>query len=247
MKKIISILILIITLPIAGQNKAITASQILTKVDGNLVSKQRIIQSQMIIYGKRKNRTIVSKGYSKGNEKSFIEYLQPKRERGTKMLKLKNRLWIYSPSSDRTIQLSGHLLRQSVMGSDLSYEDVSSNEKYSVLYHSKLIGEEAFKERKTWVIELVAKNDEVNYQKRKLWVDQERFIPLKEEMYAKSGQKLKEIKVLDVMKIKSKWYPKVTNYKDVLKDGKGTDFIIDTMDLEANISEDIFNKASLKK
>lgn len=240
---------LIVTLPldILGQKKAVTADQILAKVDGNIVSKERIIQSQMVIYGKRRNRTIVSKGYSKGNEKSFIEYLQPKRERGTKMLKLKNRLWIYSPSSDRTIQLSGHLLRQSVMGSDLSYEDVSNNEKYSALYHSKLIGEATFNERKAWVIDLVAKNDEVNYQKRKIWVDQERFIPLKEEMYAKSGQKLKEVKVLDVMKIQSKWYPKVTNYKDVLKEGKGTDFIIESMELEATISEDIFNKSSLKK
>jgi hypothetical protein len=40
------------------------------------------------------------------------------------MLRLENQLWIYSPSTDRNIQNSGHMLRQSVMGSDLSYEDM---------------------------------------------------------------------------------------------------------------------------
>ena len=49
------------------------------------------------------------------------------------MLKLGNSFG-YSPSTDRTIQLSGHLLRQSVMGSDLSYEDMMEERKLSEIY-----------------------------------------------------------------------------------------------------------------
>jgi hypothetical protein len=36
------------------------------------------------------------------------------------MLKLGDQLWTFSPSTDRTIQIAGHMLRQSVMGSDMS-------------------------------------------------------------------------------------------------------------------------------
>ena len=54
------------------------------------------------------------------------------------MLKLDKRLWIYSPSTDRTIQLSGHLLRQSVMGSDLSYEDMMEERKLSEVYTAEI-------------------------------------------------------------------------------------------------------------
>ena len=37
------------------------------------------------------------------------------------------------------------------------------------------------------------------------------------------------------------------NYKDVLKDGKGTDFIIKTIEFDSKIPDYILTKASLKK
>lgn len=106
------------------------ANQILEKVDKNMSSKNRIVESEMIIHGKRNSRTITSLSYSVGDKKSFTEYLSPARERGTKMLKLENKLWIYSPSTDRIIQISGHMLRQSLMGSDLSYEDMMDDRSF---------------------------------------------------------------------------------------------------------------------
>ncbi|MDV7401853.1 outer membrane lipoprotein-sorting protein, partial [Arthrospira platensis SPKY1] len=98
------------------------ADTILKKVEENMSSKNRVFESEMIIHGRRGSRTITSKTYSVGDKQSFTEYLSPPREAGTKMLKLEDQLWIYSPTTDRTIQISGHMLRQSVMGSDLSYE-----------------------------------------------------------------------------------------------------------------------------
>ena len=192
---------------------------ILKKVDDNMTSKTNITESNMVIYGKRGSRTVTSKGYSEGNDKSFTEYLAPEREKGTKMLKLEDRLWIYSPSTDRTIQLSGHMLRQSVMGSDLSYEDMMEDRKLVEMYNVKVIGTETIDNRKTWILELNAKVEDVSYVKRKIWVDQERYVPLKEELFAKSGQLLKKVVMSDIAKIDGRWYPKKMNYKDMLKDG----------------------------
>ena len=118
------LLISILTLSLMGFASYPDANTILEKVDQNMSSKNRIFESSMTIYGKRKTRVVTSKSWSEGNKKSFTEYLSPVTEKGTKMLKLEGQLWIYSPSTDRTIQISGHLLRQSVMGSDLSYEDM---------------------------------------------------------------------------------------------------------------------------
>ncbi|MCK5441921.1 MAG: outer membrane lipoprotein-sorting protein, partial [Maribacter sp.] len=117
------LLLLLCCGPVTAQSEPKAAS-IIKKVDENMSSDSRVTESQMIIHGRRKSRTVSSTGYSEGYEKSFTEYLSPAREKGTKMLKLDDRLWIYSPATDRVIQLSGHMLRQSVMGSDLSYEDM---------------------------------------------------------------------------------------------------------------------------
>ena len=112
---------------------------ILDKVDKNMSSKNRISEASMTINGKRNRRTISSRSWSEGTKKSFTEYLSPASEKGTKMLKLEGQLWIYSPSTDRIIQISGNMLRQSVMGSDLSYEDMMDDRKMTDIYSEKFI------------------------------------------------------------------------------------------------------------
>ena len=223
------------------------AKEILEKVDQNMSSKNRVFESTMTIHGKRASRTIGSKTFSVGNEKSFTEYLSPASEKGTKMLKLKNQLWIYSPSTDRTIQISGHLLRQSVMGSDLSYEDMMEDRKLTEVYTAKLIGEEKIEDRATWILELTAKVENVAYHTQKMWIDTERYIPLKQEMYAKSGQLLKRTELKEAKKIENRWFPTVITYKDMLKDGKGTEFRMSEIKFDQEIPDFIFTKAALKQ
>lgn len=228
-------------------NTSPSASEIIQKVDDNMSADSRITESQMIIYGRRNSRTITSVGYSRGKYDNFTEYLAPEREKGTKMLKLEGYLWIYFPSSDRTIQLSGHMLRQSVMGSDLSYEDMMEDRKLLDIYNAEIEGEEEIDGKKVWRLSLIAKVDDATYHSRKLWVEQERYVPLKEELFAKSGQLLKRTVMSDIKQVDGRWYPHKMNYKDMLKDGKGTDFVVTKMEINPEIQDNVFNKSNLKK
>jgi len=210
-------------------------------------SDNRIFESSMIIHGIRNDRTITSKTYSVGDKRSFTEYLSPAREQGTKMLKLENQLWIYSPSTDRTIQISGHMLRQSVMGSDLSYEDMMDDRKISEVYSAEIAGSEIVDGRSTWILSLTAKVNNVAYYSRKMWIDKERFVPLQEELYARSGQLLKRTTLSDVRLVESRWFPMKIKYKDLLKQGGGTEFIITSVKFNQSIPDYIFTKAALKQ
>jgi outer membrane lipoprotein-sorting protein len=223
------------------------ANEILKKVEKNLSSDNRVFESSMIIHGKRASRSITSRSYSVGDKKSFTEYLSPAREQGTKMLKLENQLWIYSPSTDRTIQISGHMLRQSVMGSDLSYEDMMDDRKLTDLYSAATTGSEDVDGRKTYVLELKAIVTDVAYFRRKMWVDSERFVPLKEELFAKSGQLLKRTTLSDVKQIQGRWFPTTIIYKDMLKEGEGTEFRMTGIKFNQHIPDYIFTKAALKQ
>jgi len=224
-----------------------SGESILNKIDENMASTNRIVTSKMIIHGRRGSRTIQSKSWVQGTEKSYTEYLAPAREKGTKMLKLEDHLWMYSPSTDRIIQISGHMLRQSVMGSDLSYEDMMEDPKLVNHYTSVITGEDTVESHLCWVLELTAKTTDVAYHARKLWVDKERNVPLKEELYAKSGKLLKKTVLKNITQIDDRWYPKQITFKDMLKTGKGTEFIVETIQFDVNIPEYIFSKASLRK
>jgi outer membrane lipoprotein-sorting protein len=163
------------------------------------------------------------------------------------MLKLDNQLWIYSPSTDRIIQISGHMLRQSVMGSDLSYEDMMDDRKLTEIYSAKVTGNETIDGRNTYILELVAKVEDVAYHSQKIWVDTERFVPLRQEMFAKSGQLLKQTTLSDVKQVQGRWFPMRMVDKDVLKEGSGTEFRITSAKFDQVIPEYIFSKAALKQ
>lgn len=242
----ISFMIILFFLFLAEANGQ-SGAEILEKIDKNMSSTNRIFESSMTIHGKRNSRTITSRSWSEGVKKSFSEYLSPASEKGTKMLKLANQLWIYSPTSDRIIQISGHLLRQSVMGSDLSYEDMMDDRKLTELYSAEIIGKEVFGDRKTLMLLLNAKVENIAYQSQKMWIDEERMIPLRQELYSKSGQLLKRMELSNVEKIQGRWFPTTILFKDLLKEGNGTEFKITNIKFDQQIPETIFTKAALKQ
>ena len=240
-------LLFILLVPFGTMAQEINGDWILKRVDEIRGSENKISVAVMNIKGKRGDRSVKSKSYIHGMTRSYTEYLAPARDAGTKMLKLEDQLWTYSPATDRTILISGHLLRQSVMGSDLSYEDLMEDPRLSNLYSARITGEENILGSRCWMLQLDSRVPDITYYSRKVWVDQERFVILREDRYAKSGKLLKTTEVLTVEQIEARWIATRVRFKDVLKTGEGTEFAIESIEFNAAIPEYIFTKAVLKK
>jgi len=244
MKRIYIVILLLIPTLLAAQIP--TGKEILDRIDKNMSSESTITKASMVVHGRRNDRTMQMITYV-DDKNSYSEYLAPAREKGTKMLKLEDMLWIYSPSTDRTIQISGHMLRQSMMGSDLSYEDMMAEDKLQDAYDAVVVGEEEYDGRLCYVLELTANNNDVNYYLRKIWVDKERYIALKEELFARSGKMLKTTFLTDIRNVEGRWYPYKVTFKDMLKTGDGTEFIVEEIRFNEAIPAHLFTKAALRK
>ena len=231
-----------------GQTKDMSVQDIIRAMDDNLNAKSRILTSKMIVHGRRSSRTIESKNWVIGIDLAFTEYLSPPREKGTKMLKLGDKLWTYSPQTDRVIQISGHMLRQSVMGSDMSYNDMMEDRPLVELYEATLDGSVEVDGRDHWIMLLEAKVKGLSYPKRRAWIDKEYLLPTKEELYAKSGKLLKTSTMDGIKKVQGRWFPSRFIYKDELKrNSKGTEWVIDEIEFDVEIPRSRFSKALLRK
>ena len=232
---------------ISAQSKP-NAEDIIRAVDRNMSAKTTVLESKMVVHGRRATRTISSKSWMIGQEKAFTEYTAPAREKGTKMLKIGNTMWTYSPQTDRIIRISGHMLRQSVMGSDLSYEDMMEDPKLFERYSAVLEGEAVIDNKDCWVILLTAREKGLAYNSRKIWIDKERMIPLREDLYAKSGKFIKSLRISEIMQVGDRWYPRIWIFKDELKsNSKGTEWIVDKIQFDLDIPENRFSKSGLRK
>ena len=225
-----------------------TLEEIIQAMDDNLNAKSRILTSKMVVHGRRASRTIESRNWVVGTDLAFTEYLSPPREAGTKMLKVGDKLWTYSPQTDRVIQISGHMLRQSVMGSDMSYKDMMEDEPLMDRYTTTLEGSVIINGRDHWIILMEAKVKGLSYPKRRAWIDKEYFLPTKEELYAKSGKLLKTSTMDGIKKVQGRWFPSRYIFKDELKrTSKGTEWIINEIQFDSEIPDSRFSKARLRK
>ena len=230
------------------QTDQMNADNIMKAMDENLNAESRIVTSKMVVRGRRSNRTIESKSWVVGTDLAFTEYLSPPREAGTKMLKLGEKLYTYSPQTDRVIQISGYMLRQSVMGSDMSYNDMMEDRPIEELYSATIEGSVEIDGRDHWIMVLDAKVKGLSYPKRRSWVDKEYLLPIKEELYAKSGKLLKTSSLQGIKKVQGRWFPSKFVYKDELKrNSKGTEWIIDNIEFNKKIPDSRFSKALLRK
>jgi outer membrane lipoprotein-sorting protein len=96
------------------------------------------------------------------------------------------------------------------------------------------------------VLELIAKDGvDVSYYHRKMWVDQEQFIQLKEEMYASSGKLLKVQTNEKVEQFGNRYYPTISVMEDKLRQNSNTRMIIDKVQFDVVIPPGLFTRQHL--
>ena len=232
----------------AGVYGVENAVDILKKVDYNQAPDSVIYDAQMVIHQKDRVDTKAMKLYGEGQEKSFAVFLSPPRDKGTSMLRLNDNLWMYLPSAEKTIKISGHMLRQSFMGSDFSYSDSTERMKLLERYDATVTGAgETDDGRAVYLLELKARQSDANYYIRKMWVDQERYVVLKQEMYAKSGKLLKASYSSDVKQIGGRFYVTKTRMEDKLRQNTYTEMIFTNIKLDEPIPASVFTLQNLEK
>ena len=164
------------------------------------------------------------------------------------MLKLGSDLWIYLPTVDRVQKISGHMLRQGMMGSDLSYEDMMSSIELRTRYHSSISGSEVVNGRDCWILEMNAKDESVTYPKRKAWVDKVDSIALRQDLFALSGMLLKTWTMSDVREFKDgRRFPTKMVITDHIKKNSKTTLLFKGMTFGVDTPREVFSKRWLER
>ncbi len=232
----------------AEQSALPTPAEILAGIDRNMIFESRTSTVKMTVQGKRRTRTFEMISYGRGESDTAMEYLAPSREKGTKMLKLGDDLWMYMPSVERTQKISGHMLREGMMGSDLSYEDMMQSNRLEETYAGAVTGSETVDGRDCWKLELTAKDESVSYPKRVSWIDKELFIPLKSEMYALSGMLLKTWTMSDIVEFEGgRKFPTKMVITDALKPDSKTSLEFSDLSFGVELEDEVFSKRWLER
>lgn len=236
------------SIPSGGKTTAaLDATEILRRMDDNMTFGTRRGRTIMEIHdgGEIRRKEMVSWG--QGVDTAFVRFEEPARDRGTKYLKRGGQLWVYLPSAEKVIRISGHMLRRSMMGSDFSYEDFLDAPVLTRDYDAKLVGEESVNGRPCWILDLDARVRRVTYPRRKLWIDRESFAPRRSELFARGGRLMKRMEFSEDRRIGDRVYPTRYLLQNLLRRGTRTIMTLEELEFDVPLPPGIFSQSQLRK
>jgi len=244
MKKLI-ILLVVILLP--QFCLGLSGRQILRLIDRNQKVYSSYFKGTMVIKKRNKKLTKAFYGYGKRADEKFLMVFTNTEDRGVKYLKTKKNLWIYFPDADDIQRISGHMLRRSMMGSDISYEDLLSYDDFEKKYRAALKGTKVINGRNCYVIEIIAKVRDVPYYKQKVYVDTTRFVALRSEMYTKSGRMLKTMEQYKIRMVSGRYLAFEIKMKDMRRKDSVTIIRYSQLRLNVPLKRGLFSKRNLSR
>lgn len=167
------------------------ANSVLKQVDEAMYPAQITYTAKMTIYRPKKEYKKLIKVYIKGYDKALVEFLEPPQERGLKILMIDDNVWMYLPSVEKVIRLTG---RMKMMGGEFVHNDIM-RVRLSLDYNAESLQ----KEDNYYILQLKAKSKKVTYDKIRYWIREDNYLPIKAEFYTIGG---KLLKILSYSKLK---------------------------------------------
>ena len=198
--------------------------------------------------GKSRSNAMMSKSVD-GNKKQIIWFLEPKDDKGVAFLKIEHdtkddemRMWL--PAFKKVRRISSKKKGDAFMGSDLSYEDLSSRDldenQYNRLDDGTVNGKDCY------VLEILPKAQTKSaYTKHISWIDKLTLMGVKEESYDKRG-KLKKKKKYEFQDMKGYHVMKRVYVEDVQKN-HSTEVTFSEIEVDSGIRENLFQEKNLKR
>ncbi len=229
-----------VTTPGWAQN----VEDIVRRLEANRIHGTSRAESVMTVQDRFGSRESTMISYSRGQDESLIEFTSAA-ERGQKVLRTANEIYLFYPDAAELIRLQGAALRESMLGSDVSYEDLTGGRTLLDTYRVTLEGTERVNGRATWKVSFEARRRNVAYPRQTMWIDQEWYVALRAEQYALNGRLLKEMTADRVEQVEGLWIPMRMVISDVLKRDSSTTIEIRNIQVGLPLRDDLFSLEEL--
>jgi outer membrane lipoprotein-sorting protein len=222
-----------------GFSQTLSGKEILNRVEKNLNFDSGYIEMEILDYKDNKfNRSFVVDVLFDLNSGTLMEFKSPPREKGKKILLIKDSMWMYVPGVSRPVRLSA---KDNFMGTSIENKELLDY-KMSDDYEFEVISNDT----SSYVLELKANTASVPYPRVILAVDKSTFLPTRMEFYTLSGKLIKYMIFSDVKEIGGKMRPTVYEMRDVLTEGNFTKIVFNKLE-SRKVPSRIFSLENLTK
>ncbi len=164
---------------------------------------------------------------------------------GQKVLRKGASVYLYYPDAEEVVRLQGSALKDSFMGSDFSYEDLTGDDGLSGNYDAQLLGMVDVDGHPCYHMLFTAKNKRQSYQRQEAYVDATMFVSRKTILSSASGKALREITSNEFETLDGMSFAVNSVMRDLLRQKSSTTLLITDIQLDVPIDAALFTKDGL--
>jgi outer membrane lipoprotein-sorting protein len=202
--------------------------------------------------GKTRTRELHSKVLEVQNDgdKTLVVFDTPRDIRGTAFLSFTHKIrddeqWLYLPALKRVKRIAPSNKSSPFMGSEFSYEDMSSQELEKFTY--KWIKDEDLNGIECFVLERYPVEENSGYSKQVVWIDKSDYRIRKIDYYDRKGKYLKTLKLSNFKKYSGKFWKPIIYEMANHKTGKNTRLEFSDYRFGIDLEEKDFTQSSLRR
>ncbi len=238
----------------AAQSPGLGAEEIVRSSRDRIQAATVSTRSRMVITAKDGSATerLIDQYSAKsdGMNKTVVIFQKPASVANTRFLTLESPgkgedRWIFLPSLGKVRRISSGEGSASFMGTDLSYDDVSSANRNASEDSHAILREEKLGGKDCWVVESKPKAQEYQYSKIISWIDKSSRIAFRIELYDRKGELAKILEILEVQDKQGRLTPVATRMSTV-KAKTSTTIYVDIIKYDDPIPAGVFTTKFLE-
>lgn len=200
----------------------------------------------MIIHRPDWERSMTMRAWTKGDDRSLVRIIEPKKDRGNGTLTDDNSMWSYSPKINRVIKIPSSMMGQGWMGSDFSNKDIARADEIIDEYEHKLLGIEELDGIVVYEIEAIPHEDAAVVWGSEVLRIREDHVVLAHSFFDQDGELVKSLQTMEITEMGGRTIAKRQRMNKADKPDEWTEIQVIDVDYDVDLKDSLFTLSNLR-
>ena len=239
-------LLILLVIPALGAAEERDAKSIVRDAIDHWRGVSSYTEMTMIIHRPDWERSMTMRAWTKGDDRSLVRVIEPKKDRGNGTLTDDNSMWSYSPKINRVIKIPSSMMGQSWMGSDFSNKDVARADEIVDEYVHTLLSTEKIDDIIVYEIEAIPHEDAAVVWGSEVLRIREDHVVLEHSFFDQDGELVKSLQTMEITDMGGRTIAKRQRMNKAEKPDEWTEIQIIDVDYEVELSDSLFTLSNLR-
>lgn len=200
----------------------------------------------MVIHRPDWERTMTMRAWTKGDDRSLVRVLEPRKDRGNGTLTDDNNMWSFSPKVNRVIKIPSSMMGQSWMGSDFSNKDVARADDIVDEYEHSILGTEDLDGITVYEIESIPHENAAVVWGREVLRIRDDHVVIEHRFYDQDGELVKTLTSLAIGEMGGRTIATQQRMVKQATPDEWTEIRVESVDYEIDLPDSLFTLSNLR-